>query len=245
MTRLRSTWLAGTAALILMLALTGAVLGVSVQNSAGPVPESATDPLVASTWEDLDGNGIDDDCQDAVTPDPAAALAADQAVDANADGTVSVDEAAQSDRIGGSKCNHGGYVSGVAQATDENDDEATVPEANDTCVATVISPFVAEAFPGPGAFGAYVSSIARSDAVGGTNCNHGGAVSTAVAAAKAVAQAAKAAEKAERAAAKAAEKAERAAAKAERAAAKAAAKAEREAARDARKAANPGGGNGG
>ena len=41
----------------------------------------------------------------------AAALAA---ADLNGDGTISVSEAAQSGWTGGTNCNHGGYVSGVA-----------------------------------------------------------------------------------------------------------------------------------
>ncbi len=83
-------------------------------------------------------------------------------------------------------------------------------------------PFDPAIFNGPGAFGAYVSSVANSDAVGGKNCNHGGAVSAAV-------KAAKAAARAERDAAKAAARAERDAAKAERQANKTLAKAVRNA----------------
>ena len=77
------------------------------------VPDEVVDTTV--TFEDIDGNGIDDDCQDVdAVADEDAAAAADLAVDANADGVVSTTEAAHSDRIGGKNCNHGGYVSWIA-----------------------------------------------------------------------------------------------------------------------------------
>ena len=37
------------------------------------------------------------------------------AADLDHDGAISVSEAAQSDWVGGKNCNHGGYVSSVAQ----------------------------------------------------------------------------------------------------------------------------------
>ncbi|MDH5244679.1 MAG: hypothetical protein OEX05_12155, partial [Chloroflexota bacterium] len=93
------------------------------------------------------------------------------------------------------------------------------------CVETPAPVFDPEIFNGPGAFGAYVSTVAQSAAVGGKNCNHGGAVSDAVkeakAAAKAERDAAKAAAKADREAQKAQRKADREALKAERSAGKA------------------------
>ena len=73
-----------------------------------------TTPATLSTFEDLNGNGIDDDCETAVTADAAAVTAAMAAVDANADGVISVTEAAHSGWVGGKNCNHGGYVSWVA-----------------------------------------------------------------------------------------------------------------------------------
>ncbi len=260
-TRLRSTSIAGFGALMLVLALTGAAYGASVLTSAG---EASATPLAAplisetvGTFEDLDGDGVDDDCQSDVVPDPEAAAAAEAAVDLDGDGDISVSEAAQSSRTGGKNCNHGGYVSGVAHDTceligeapepvskGESDEEETLvglsepssgtgdpcddaaAEALATeCVETPAPVFDPEIFNGPGAFGAYVSTVAQSAAVGGKNCNHGGAVSDAVkeakAAAKAERDAAKAAAKADREALKAQRKADREALKAERSAGKA------------------------
>lgn len=277
--RLRSTWFAGSGAILLVLSLSGAVLGASVLTMAtGPTPETEFDPLVvdtSATFEDLDGNGVDDDCQDAAVADPAAAEAAEAAVDLDGDGTISVPEAAQSDRTGGKNCNHGGYVSQVATAQCDEGDEADEPTgatddgsgeqpvgvlavvepteddaaeacedeeaaddeepSDDTpvveCVEVAAPVFDPTTMTGPGAFGAYVSSVAASDAMGGKNCNHGGAVSEAVKAAKELAReardAAKAEREAERDAAKAERKAQRDAAKAERRAAQAAEKAQK------------------
>ena len=275
-TRLRTTWLASSSALLLILAVSGVALGATVLTAV--TPESDPDPGVVDTtltWEDVDGDGIDDDCDDEVAENAEAAAAELASVDTDGDGTISVTEAAHSDRIGGTNCNHGGYVSQVAHddgdqeceapteaseptatPTDtpvvevaaefdedeiaeeeaapvvcEPEDEAEAEEvaeeaADEACEATEIPPFDPATATGPGAFGAYVSSIAQSDAVGGKNCNHGGAVSDAVKAATEAAREAREAATAERAAAREAAKAERAAeraaAKAERAAAKAA-----------------------
>ena len=188
------TWLAAPGAILLVLAVSGAVLGATVLTAAGPTAEEVTDPLVVdttATWEDLDGNGIDDDCQDGeVAVDADAALAAFTAADTDGDGTISVEEAAHSAWIGGANCNHGGFVSFVSQAqgADEDADEEEETEApEDTeeapaeaCVPTVVAPFD----PTTMTFGEYVSTVAQSDAVGGKNCNHGGAVSEAVHAAQ-------------------------------------------------------------
>jgi hypothetical protein len=235
----RRTWVAAPGALLLALAVSGAVLGATVLTT-GPTPEEVTDPLVvgtAATWEDVDGNGIDDDCQDgAATVDADAALAAFTAADTDGDGTISVDEAAHTAWVGGANCNHGGFVSFVAEAQDADEDETEAPDAEEAPVTEPCEATLVEAFdPTTMTFGEYVSSVAESDAVGGTNCNHGGAVSEAVHAAQELAKAERAAAKAERqaerAAAKAERQAERTAAKAERDAAKAAAKAERQAAK--------------
>jgi hypothetical protein len=222
------TWLAAPGALLLVLALTGGALGANVLTT-GPAPEEVTDPLVVDTtasWEDLDGNGVDDDCQEIVEADAEAALAAFDAADSDGDGTLSVEEVAHTDWAGGANCNHGGVVSFVAHLQSEDDEETTEDEAEEAaaaaeaCEATEVEPFD----PTVGSFGEYVSTIAGSDAVGGTNCNHGGAVSEAAHAAKELAREARDAAKAERAE-------ERAAAKAEREAARSAARAERDAAR--------------
>lgn len=250
--RLHNTWLAGGGALLLILALTGATLGADIAADGTTGSEDGIAPLVTETetavaFIDADGDGIEDACDTAVVPDADAAAKAEAAADANGDGTISVSEAAQSDRIGGKNCNHGGYVSQVAQAQCDEatapEDDATTPAADDTdeatededadepctdepeadaptteeaetpCVEVAAPAFDPAVFNGPGAFGAYVSTVAKSDAVGGKNCNHGGAVSEAV-------KAAKAAAKAERDAAKAERRAERDAAKAARNAAK-------------------------
>jgi hypothetical protein len=251
-TRLRTQGLAMAAALLLVLGLAGTSLGATVLVGTDTV--ETEDPPAADTsltWEDLDGDGIDDDCDAEVVPDPEAVAASDAAADTDGDGTISVDEAARTERIGGPDCNHGGYVDGVSAALGNDDEDTDEDEETDEeeseeeqpvepCEADEIPPFDPVLFNGPGAFGAYVSSVAASDVVGGKNCNHGGAVSEAVKAARDAAQELRAAEraeaKAERAAARAAAAAERAAAKAERAAERAAAKAERAAARAAAKA---------
>jgi hypothetical protein len=98
--------------------------------------------------------------------------------------------------------------------TEESVEEAEA-DADAPCVEVAAPTFDPVALGAPGGFGAYVSSVAQSDAIGGKNCNHGGAVSEAVKAAKAEAKAARDAAKAER-------RSERDAAKAERSAAKAA-----------------------
>jgi hypothetical protein len=284
-TRLRTTWFAGSGALVLVLALSGAVLGANVLTGAsGPTPEEVFDPIAevdtTGTFEDLDGDGVDDDCDEEVLADPVAEASAEAAVDTDGDGEVSVSEAAHSDRTGGKNCNHGGYVSQVAQdqcdggTTDEaeelteptptgepvievalepndEDEPAEVDEEADeaeetadcdaeedevaeeaetedaeACEEVAAPTFDPEALGEAGGFGRYVSSVAQSDAVGGKNCNHGGAVSEAVKAAKDAAREAREAAKAERAAERSAEraaaKAEREAQRAERQAAKAA-----------------------
>ena len=73
----------------------------------------------SATFEDIDGDGVDDDCQEAALENTEAAAAAFEAADLNDDGAISVTEAAQSGWTGGTNCNHGGYVSQVAQADDD------------------------------------------------------------------------------------------------------------------------------
>lgn len=253
-TRLRTTWLAGAGAAFLVMALSGAVMGASLLTAAGPTSEEEFDPIAevdtTRTFEDVDGDGIDDDCDSEVVPDPDAEAAALAAVDLDGDGVVSVSEAAQSARIGGVNCNHGGYVSQVAGESDETDDaDETEPAESTTCEEVPAPVFDPAVLGAPGGFGSYVALVAQSDAVGGKNCNHGGAVSAAVKAAKDAAtilrQAAKDERVAERTAAAEARTAQRseqrAAAKVERDAMKA----ERAAGRaKADKAAQAGHGNG-
>lgn len=194
LTRLRSAWLAGGGAVLLALSLSGiaagaVLVGDDTDTVVQPVEpaEGVTDTTL--TFEDTDGNGVDDDCQDAVVvANPAAVTAAVSAVDLDGDGKISVSEAAQSDWTGGRNCNHGGYVSSVAQGSDDevdDVDEETDPEdpAAAECPA-VVEPVPAPAVEtpvdtSPNAHGKAVSEVAQSDAVGGKNCNHGGAVSEA------------------------------------------------------------------
>ena len=51
------------------------------------------------------------------------------AVDVNADGVISVTEAAHSGWVGGKNCNHGGYVSRVAHGTARRVRRSRGPEA--------------------------------------------------------------------------------------------------------------------
>lgn len=254
--RLRRTGLAGSGAILLVLAVSGVVAAGSILTAVAAPTVDPTEPAEATllTWEDLDGDGIDDDCDDEVVEDAEAALAADEAVDANADGVVSTTEAAHSDRVGGLNCNHGGYVSAVARGlaeacedaedptteepvleapevteaicaeeeTDEETEDETTDETEAACEATEEEP-VEETPADEGteepvevvrnAHGKLVSAVAQSDAVGGKNCNHGGAVSEAAKKDQEAARAAREAEKAAREAERAAEKAERDAAR--------------------------------
>lgn len=192
--RLRTTSFAGFGAILLVLIVSGMVAAASLLTAvAAPEPDQVGPAAVdtTQTFEDANGNGIDDDCETAVVADEAAAAAADTAVDQNGDGTVSVSEAAQSDRVSGTNCNHGGYVTQVAHPTEDGTDAADAPEtdappAPDTAVTCDTAPTGGDTAPTdttttdtPKNHGAVVSAVAGSDAVGGKNCNHGGAVSEA------------------------------------------------------------------
>ena len=132
-TRLRSTWLAGGGAVLLVLSLSGIVAGATlVGDGSGDTVQPADPPAGATdttlTFEDVDGNGIDDDCQDpAAAANPVAVADALKAADLNGDGTISVSEAAQSGWTGGVNCNHGGYVSGVARGSGDDARGGTTP----------------------------------------------------------------------------------------------------------------------
>jgi len=216
LSRLRSTWLAGGGALLLVLSLTGIAAGATLVADTAETAET-----VDTTWtfEDIDGNGVDDDCQDvlAETNDDAVTAALTEA-DLDGDGTISVSEAAQTDWTGGPNCNHGGYVStvahgddcdaeapegttdesteedggasdesteeAVAACEDETDEAAPTEEEQAECEAPaeapVEEPAAEEETPvdtAPNAHGKAVSDVAKSPAIGGKNCNHGGAVS--------------------------------------------------------------------
>ena len=173
--RSRSTWLASAGAGLLILSMTGLA-------AAAPLVDDTT-PATLATFEDLNGNGTDDDCETAVTADAEAATAAMAAVDLDADGVISTSEAAHSGWIGGKNCNHGGYVSTVARGSADETD--VTDEARAACEAALAAgtPIVLAPMT-------HVE-LAQSDAVGGKNCNHGGAVSDANKAAKAEKQAAR------------------------------------------------------
>ena len=132
--RLRSTWLAGGGAVLLVLAMTGIAATAALASEPTVVTDPAEAPVVDTllTFQDLNGDGIDDDCAASeVTPDALAAAAAFLLVDVDHNGTISTTEAAHSDWVGGVNCNHGGFVSWVAhnfaEACDEGDGSETVP----------------------------------------------------------------------------------------------------------------------
>lgn len=228
---------------------------ILVAFAAGRVAQTDAPTGMVAAFVDLNGNDIDDACEDGeIVPDATAAASAEAVVDLDDDGTISVSEAARSDRIGGKNCNHGGYVSWVAHgscpdptttpeqpalvtgpdpdgaptdeaavdttACDEPTEEAT-DEAPTDAVADATCEEVAPPERDPAldeaknGHGKWVSSVAKSDAIGGKNCNHGGAVSEAAKkdheAAKAARDAARAEKKAARDAAKAARDAAKAA----------------------------------
>jgi hypothetical protein len=141
---MKSAWLAGGGAVLLVLALSGVVAAASML-VAGARMADPTQPVAAvdttNTFEDLDGNGVDDDCQTGVVANADAAAAALLAADLNGDGTLSVSEAAHTGWTGGKHCNHGGYVSQVAHALGQ--DCVTTPPTVVTQPATVTTLTVA------------------------------------------------------------------------------------------------------
>jgi hypothetical protein len=216
--RIRSRLLAGGGGLALTLAMAGVVAAATVVTTLVSTPTDPAAPVAdtTATFEDLDGNGVDDDCQAEVVEDPVAAASAQAAVDENGDGTISVTEAAHSDRTGGTNCNHGGYVSSVAQdadTADETTEETTVCETTSETTEAAPVEAVDPADLAANAHGQAVSDVAHSKDVGGKNCNHGGAVSEAAKKDHEAAAAARDAEKAARDAARDARKAELAAAR--------------------------------
>ena len=64
MRKLRSRSLAGAGAVLLVLSMTGLAAAATLVDD--------TTPATLSTFEDLNGNGIDDDCETAVTANAAA-----------------------------------------------------------------------------------------------------------------------------------------------------------------------------
>lgn len=167
--RLHSTWLAGAGAVLLVLAMTGVAAAASLVTDTTPVASDPTEPAVSATvatFEDVNGDGIDDDCQTGIVAHATAITAAMAAVGVNAACTEDPEtpEAESPD----------------AEAPD--DAPTAVCVATPVVVPPVVDPTVEVA---PNAHGVAVSTIAHSDAVGGKNCNHGGAVSAAAHADKA------------------------------------------------------------
>ncbi|MEO8438472.1 MAG: EF-hand domain-containing protein [Chloroflexota bacterium] len=175
--------------------MSGLAAAADLVTDTTPEVTDPAEPLVTptiATFEDVNGNGIDDDCETGAVPaDPTIVIAAFAAVDTNSDGTISVDEAAHSAWVGGVNCNHGGYVSGVAGA-DATEDTETPADVPVVCppppVVAPVEPVVVDpTVPvAPNAHGKLVAEVAGDvTLVGGKNCNHGGAVSEAAHAAKA------------------------------------------------------------
>jgi hypothetical protein len=230
MTKRRTTWLGASGALFLILSLTGV--------AAGAVPPDAVPDVVVdttATFEDIDGNGIDDDCQavEAVVDEEAAAAEL-LTVDADANGVISTTEAAHSDRIGGANCNHGGYVSWIA-----HQDVACEVEPTEPVTVPVVDLIVAEVEDEDEVTQPEVDACAEADE---SDAEAAKTEKIAAAALRAVLKAertlARETAKAERTAAREAAKTERTSAReaknAERTAAHAAAKAERAATKAAR-----------
>ena len=216
MTKLRSTWLGASGALFLVLSLSVVAAGATPPDA---VPDEVVD--TTATFEDIDGNGIDDDCQDvAAVADEEAAAAELLTVDVEGNGTISTTEAAHSPRIGGKNCNHGGYVSWIAHQ-------------DVTCVVEPTEP-VADVPTEEGAIELVVAEDRGQEE--GTNEEVVEPEDDACADASDAMKTEKAAAAALRAALKAERTLARETAKAERTAAHEAAKAERTAARDASKA---------
>jgi hypothetical protein len=227
MLKRRSRWLAGAAGLFLVLSMSGVAMAVTP-------PDAVPDVDTTATFEDVDGNGIDDDCQAEVAVAAPDAVTAEQAtVDTDADGVISTTEAAHSARIGGKNCNHGGYVSWIAQhkhdcvtepteaeTGDAGDEDGTEP-ADQTVVLVVTTPPDAE----PDADACDSTGDETEDADADSAKKNHLAAAAARLAAKAERKLAHETAKTERQAAHAASKAERAAAKAAKAAARQAAKA--------------------
>jgi len=134
MLKRRSTWVGGTVSLILILCLSGLVAAAEQ-----PVTEPVVVVDTTARYEDLDGNGIDDDCQDTAPvvdgTAPATVAAESASVDADGNGVISQSEAAHSPRTGGTNCNHGGYVSWMAHQEHESDDDAAITGAKKDKVA--------------------------------------------------------------------------------------------------------------
>jgi hypothetical protein len=222
--RLRTTSFAGFGAILLALIVSGMVAAASLLTAIA-APSRTRSGRPGRHDADVRGRQRQRDrrrLRDGRVADEAARRPPTRPRDLNGDGTVSVSEAAQSDRVGGTNCNHGGYVSQVAheRATDATtgtttprdvDRGATNPigesedaERRSRCPrrdADTRTRGRADQDAPTCDTGAHwrrhrprptprlptrrrttarsFSAVAGSDAVGGKNCNHGGAVSEA------------------------------------------------------------------
>jgi hypothetical protein len=92
--RLRSMGLASGGGLFLVLMLSGVVAAAGVLTAVDAPVLDPTEPVVVdttATFEDTNANNIDDDCEtDVVAVTPELVLAADEAVDLDHDGQISV-----------------------------------------------------------------------------------------------------------------------------------------------------------
>ena len=82
--RVRNLSVAGGSALALTILLSGVVAAATVLSAITVVNSDPTAPVVdtSKTFEDVDGNGIDDDCQTGdVVADPVAAASAEKCVE--------------------------------------------------------------------------------------------------------------------------------------------------------------------
>ena len=207
--RLRTAPVAGVVALLFVLVIAGlaaanTILNPTIVNKTPTLTSTTTSTTSTTTaaFVDTNGNGIADSCEQNVVADPTKAAAEQAAVDTNHDGTISVPEAAHSDRIGGKNCNHGGYVSSVANGSADEQSQTNETAPTTDCVPVPLPERDPSLDGQKNAHGKWISTVAQSDATGGKNCNHGGAVSDASkadnAARKALRDAARAAAKAAR-----------------------------------------------
>jgi hypothetical protein len=178
MQRLRGSWLALLGAALLVLFSVSVAMGSDPatndnrgQSIAGFVHSlifGEETPDEVTTGDEADEEE-DEAAEDEETSDEDAAEEEEQDGDVSgAEHGACVSEIAQSDEVGGENDNHGGAVSEAARETcweDPSDEETTDPEDEQT-----------EEFRN---HGECVSEVAHSDEVGGTNDNHGGAVSEA------------------------------------------------------------------
>ena len=251
--RLRSGVFAGGGALLLVLALAGMAMGASLTSDSAPATDTSFVDLDGNGVADhCQAEAAVDNAELAQTAFEAADLNDDGEISvseaaqsgwtggANCNHGGYVSEVAHGDEA----CEDETTEETTEEPTEETTEEEAAPEdetsdceaedAEEATTEDAADEETCEAVEAPALdpatdtsewnHGDWVTWVSKSDATGGKNCNHGGAVSEA-------SKAANEAAKAERAAERAAAKAERDAKKAERAAERAAAKAEREAAR--------------